>query len=397
LSLPVTRRIPVSVARPPADDDLTGGAITVRPGPDGAGLSPQQYTDDGRLVVVRTPLPRPGGRSPVGLGQQEIGLLHAGAFRVLARATREDRGPLRGRMRQITAIGAGDGHLVWVETPSTDLVHHEWVLRGCRIGSCVVRTLARSAPLTGDSRLVDVFGGNRPVVLAGHVYWATAVPLVRRPDPGSAAHWSFDVQRVRLDGRGRATTVARDAVLPTAADGALFYVTKGTAGGDGVPWYRIHRRQAGTGTDQVVVTGPMRGEARITGLVAGSGWLAWTVSSERVGDQGWDPGTSRPGHVYLMDPATDRVVEVTTADNTGLNGSLALGPGRLLWGNGSGNGDPGQYLVDLDRFTLWRLGENRGASLVLTDPRSPRVLWATDCGSGAGTCWREGHWRRRNG
>jgi len=43
---------------------------------------------------------------------------------------------------------------------------------------------------------------------------------------------------------------------------------------------------------------------------------------------------------------------------------LSCGDTFVAWGNGSGNGDPGQYVVDAPSGKLWKLGESPGISAV---------------------------------
>jgi hypothetical protein len=100
--------------------------------------------------------------------------------------------------------------------------------------------------------------------------------------------------------------------------------------------------------------------------------------------------------LYVMDLARGQVTMIVTKDEAGGNGSFAFGPGILLWGNGSGNGDPSQFVLDIGTGQLYRLGAARGFSLVMATSTTPWISWGKDCStkSSAGrACYITARWR----
>lgn len=364
---------------------------------DGSYLSPDVLRDDGTIVAQKTPKYAGSTRDwEVVISRESLGLLTSGRFAPLARSERETVGALKGKMRQITSVDADERYVVWVETPSTELNYCEWVIRVYDGKSKKVRTIARSQLLKGKSRLICTYGETRPLILDEYAYWSTAVALIGQPSPKQKNHWSFDIQRARLDGRSEVETVVQNGVLPAVDGEALYYATNSLSESLKPVSYEIHRRiQGEASTDEVLVSGATKGDSRITNLSAGDGSVVWTVSSERIGKEGWDPDLSKPGYLYVMSEARRSATRVTLGDPGSVNYSIGIGKRRVVWGNGSGNGNPGEYLLDLERSELWKLGENQGASLVLTAPTAQHVVWATECPADPQmVCWRSGEWKR---
>lgn len=388
---PVTRGMDVATATAAPGPDLRGlRTIRVR-GTDGTTTGPEQLLDDGGYVAVRSEPPGTRGDSSLALGTQELGIVRNGALKVLARNATETSGTLKGTRRQIIGTALTSKHLVWVETPSTDLNYCEWAVRVRDLATGTTRQIAHSPVLQEGRRILRVFGETRPFVLGDRVYWAANTPLTSRPDPGKDSDWRYDLLSARTDGRGGVTTIARAAALPAVDSGAVYYATTTNTPSRA---FRIHRLSAtGPTSATVVATGRLRGESALTNLAAGKGRLVWTVSSPDAGQE-WEKGTDTPGHVFVMDTATRDVVDVTTADEVSGNYSIAFGPGRVLWGNGSGNGDAGQYLLDLHELRLHRLGRTQGFSTVLSAPGSSWIMWGSACSSpeDGGTCWMAARW-----
>lgn len=306
-----------------------------------------------------------------------IGLLRDGHYRAFAQAGRDPAGPFRGQQRQITDLAAGEGYVVWVETPSTDMDGNEWTIRAWHQSTGRITEVAHSRYLRKGHRYAGYAGSIVPVVLGGQAYWPSPVPTSDHPGDDNPKDWSFRVLSAPLSGGGPTRTIATDAAFAAVVDGSLFYATHESRGKRHIA-YLIHRRERGVGPDTVVARGAIAGMSDLTNVAGGNHLLAWTTSAPDV-QQGWMPGESTPGRVYLMDLRTSRVTELVTADEAGANYSFAFGPDRLLWGNGSGNGDAGQYLFQPSRNALYRLGTTQGGAMVVSAPIGSAIRWSNHC------------------
>jgi hypothetical protein len=387
------RRLTVAAARPAAASALRGLKTIRVQGPNGTTTGPEQLLDDGSYLAVRSEPPVMSQSGALGLGRQELGTVRNGVWKTLARNGTENAGTMKGSARQIIGAAMTSKHLAWVETPSTDLNYCEWSVRIRDMATGTTRQISHSPVLQGGRRILRVFGETRPFVVGDHVHWAANTPLTSRPDPAEPSDWRYELLQARTDGTGGTTVLARGAALPAVDSGSVYYATTTTAPERS---FRIHRHRLSAGgpsSDTVVASGRLRGEAALTNLSAGQGRLVWTVSSPDAGQE-WDANTDAPGHLFVMNTATRDVLDVTTADLALGNYSIAFGPDRVLWGNGSGNGDAGQYLLDLRTLRLHRLGRTQGFSTVLSAPGSARIMWGTACpGQGTGQiCWRSARW-----
>ena len=71
--------------------------------------------------------------------------------------------------------------------------------------------------------------------------------------------------------------------------------------------------------------------------------------------------------------------------------SLGCGNTFIAWGNSSGNGDPGQYVLDVSGNKIWKLGELSGISMVLD--AGSMLAWALPPQSAQDTApWRLTKW-----
>ena len=62
-----------------------------------------------------------------------------------------------------------------------------------------------------------------------------------------------------------------------------------------------------------------------------------------------------------MNLATKAMQTIALDDNAG-SPDLSCGDTFVAWGNGSSDGDPGQYVIDVPCGKLWKLGESPGIS-----------------------------------
>ncbi|MCE0537786.1 hypothetical protein LWF15_20030 [Kineosporia rhizophila] len=305
--------------------------------------------------------------SRVGLWSQTKGFVPA------AKTGREARGVLKGAERQSDGMKRVGDRLVWMETPSTDLMFQEWSLRTAETDGSGVRELAHSQPLKPPARPLPVFGGTDPVVIGDWVYWAATVATTLTPDPAAEKDWEFNILRTKLSGRSKVETVAKNSVLPAAAGGDLVYVTRTPGASKG---YEIRRRAVSDGgTEKTIVRGIPYGETEIVDLVASDSYVAWGVSAPKVGEAGWS-SKSEPGQIFVLDLATHEVGTVIAADEVAGQRNLSLTRTGVLWGNGSGNGDPTEYYLNMSTRKLHSIAEQRGYSVVKGDPAHDTIIWA---------------------
>jgi hypothetical protein len=326
-------------------------------------------------VIAVDPLGNPIGLGPQRVGStagQDVALLSAmtigrvGVNGVTPVAeTLKDPFGVTGNYDQITAAD-GDGEwVVWVETPSTDLQFQEWVIRA--VGkSGVVRELARSTSLPMGQRFPDCLGGTRPVIAGAWVYWATAVPTVPAPRLERPSDWRIDVLRTKLAVSSAVETVARDAVMPVAqGDGVVFLqrLTTPEAG------YEV-RRISPTGESVALATGRDVGGYAPTVVSAGRDAVAWMVGRPTSGPE------LALGYLFVHDLHSGKTIRIDLGSDGGEGSSMATSVYGPVWGSGSGSGDAGEYLYDLKRSVIVRLGESEGYSVVVANQKSSIVAWA---------------------
>ncbi|GLY28101.1 hypothetical protein Kisp02_14660 [Kineosporia sp. NBRC 101731] len=302
-----------------------------------------------------------------------VGLWSDGkGFVAVAKTGKETAGPMAGAERQVMGATQAGDDLVWIETPSTDLAFLDWSLRTAKSDGSKTRELAHSQILKGDARPLTVTGGTYPVVIGEWVYWAASVAITADPDPGTAEDWEFNILRTKLSEKSKVETVARNAVMPAVAGRDLVYAARQSETSDS---YEIHRMAvSGDGSDEILIRGTVSGTSDIVDLAASESYVAWGVRSPEVGEEGWSR-KSLPGQIFAMDLATEEVSTVVTADEVG-SANLSLTKTGVLWGNGSGNGDPTEYYLNMPTHKLFSLAKNQGHSAVAGDPAHDTVMWA---------------------
>ncbi len=297
---------------------------------------------------------------------------------------------MAGQDRQITDVTSKGDQFVWLETPTTDPAYFEWSLRTATLNSSGARELAHSRILTGGGRrYISDTGGPSPVIIGDWVYWATAVPTTGTPTLTSKADWEFDILRARLSGASKVETFVRNAVMPAAAGKSLAYAAydRGYASK-----YEIHLKSlSGAESDRILVGGYRSGSSFLTTLAASGSTVAWTVSSPDLEKEGWDAGKTKPGQVFVMDTSTGSITTIVTADDSASSNTLAFTRNGLVWGNGSGNGDPTEYYFNPVDGRLSKLGKQEGLSAVYADPATDLVQWASGTDRKSGRIeWHEG-------
>jgi hypothetical protein len=349
--------------------------VTLRPRANSTGETLELLGIDaeGRSVAVQSstnPLNAAGDRL---VHSSQVGLWNGKKFTAVATSGRETKGTLAGRDRQITDAVIQGARMVWMETPSTDPGYFEWSLRTSLLSGSGLRELAHSKILQGGRRFIADTGGQAPVIIGDWVYWATAVPTTDTPREVKA-DWEFDILRTRLSRASKVQTLVRNAVMPTVAGKSLAYASYAAAGSSK---YAIHLKNvSGDGNDTVIVGGDRSRSSFLTSLAASGSMVAWMASSPDLTNDAWVAGKSKPGQVFVMNTSTGLITTIVTQDEVEGSGSLAFTKSGLVWGNGSGNGDPTEYYLNVRDNHLYKIGRQRGLSLVYSNPDADLVQWA---------------------
>ena len=164
-----------------------------------------------------------------------------------------------------------------------------------------------------------------------------------------------------IAGREPLTTAVDRAKLPAATGGGIAYVrSKDVDPGAPASRYEIRLRQAGA--DTLVTSGPLVKDEQVSTMCASDTVLAWAVRSPEVAADA--PTSAAPlGRLHVMSLAAKAQQTIQLDDAAG-SLDLSCGDTFVAWGNGSGNGDPGQYAFDVPSGKLWKLGESPGISIV---------------------------------
>jgi hypothetical protein len=346
---------------------------------DGRRAAVQAVATDGSLTVASWQPPKVGGAVPELVGDVRIESWSPGHKRVVS------DGPKTrvGGPSQIVGAAQCSAQPVWVETHSVDLDHQDWRVWTVPTGGGGPRLLGSSSALTpGRVPLSPALYVSNPVAGGGVAYWPVTVPAASKG--AATGSWQTAIAGRQLDGSGRLRVVARDAIFPQALpDGRLLYVRPHGLGHSTVPAGTVEIRQVEQGVDTLVASTRVKAGSKLVGFAADTDLLAVKVADTPGRDatssgqlRVWSaPGlTSRRLPWQLPEPLTIQLA----GDGVGVEASS----GFLAWGNGSGNGDGGEYVLDVGRRALSRLAVNEGASEVHICHR--RVAWSIPAPDGSG-------------
>ena len=243
------------------------------------------------------------------------------------------------------------------------MYHLDWRIYAYDAASHKTRLLADSDQLYRTKQLPWPPGYVEPVLSSdGIVYWSALAP-----DRTGRQGFTPVILARDLAGRTPVRTVVRNAVYPRVAGSTLYYVKSNasdpkTAAGR----FEIHAR---TGPrDTIAVEGPLVRDQQIGDLAVNATHVAWTVGvTSRQADPSTDPDqgcadrSANGCTLNIKRVGTDTIRRIALS---GGGADLAMHDTLLGWGSGSAQGDPGEYLFDLERSKLYRLGRSRGCSTV---------------------------------
>jgi len=318
---------------------------TVDPrGPSGARVGVYAIRADGRSVIVNSP----PGESGALIAQAQVGI-QTGRSRVWFPP---QTGP---EPRQAISAAARDQSLVWLETKSTDLFYQDWKVYAARDGQPQPTLLGDSFDLTSTDKVPPAPGVTIITTDGVHAWWTMTYTTKSQP-----RGWGARIMVRDIAGHQPLTTAVDRAKLPAATATGIAYVrTKEVDPTMAANRYdlRLHK----TATDTLLTSGPLAKDEQVPAMCASDTLLAWPVRA-RDSPPGASP-TDALGHLHVMTLAT-KAQHTIQLDDSAWSLDLSCGDTFVAWGNGSGNGDPGQYVVDVPGGQLWKLGESPGISAV---------------------------------
>ncbi len=317
---------------------------TVDPhGSSGARVGVRTIRDDGSTVIDSSPAPGPGEF----LTQSQVGI-QTGQSRTWFP-------PQTGKQpRQAIAAAAHGRSVVWVETKSTDLFFQDWKVFAARVGQGQPILLGDSFDITKTDQVPPPPGVEIITTDGVHAWWMMTYPT-KSPRGFGARIMVRDIA-----GHEPLTVAVDKAKLPVATGGGVAYV-RSTDVDPAVPANRYDIRLRRAGADTLVTSGPLAKGEQVSTMCASKTLLAWAVRSPETSAE--NPGAWASGHLHVMMLATKAQHTIELDDNA-WSLDLSCGDTFVAWGNGSGNGDPGQYVVDVPSGKLWKLGESPGISAV---------------------------------
>lgn len=269
----------------------------------------------------------------------------------------------------------------WAETPSTNM-SLDWRLFSVTAGQRVPKLIADSFDLLKTSNIPYPYGVQMLATDGSNVWWVMVYPTSKSPNG-----WGSRIM-VRDIGARKPLKIAVDlAMMPKAIAAGLIYVrSKDVDPSMSASRYEI--RLLKNGVDTLISSGPLTKGQHISSLCASDTLLAWGVGL--VSTSSVMPNDKPYGHLHAMTLAT-KAQRIISLSNSAVGLSIGCGTNFVAWGNGSGGGDAGQYVMNVSSGKIWKLGSNQGLSAVLV--AGNYLAWALPIPSGVRTAsWRVVKW-----
>jgi len=187
------------------------------------------------------------------------------------------------------------------------------------------------------------------------VYWTAATPV-----DAQGGFYSTVLNAHAVDGSGATTVLADNVVFPVLMGDTLLAVRYPGFDPDATEgFFEVVQVDTRDGGVSPFVSFPVSDQAVLLDICATPEYLALAVS-DRI--------------EIRYRSAIDTVSKVVKVDGDGTK--LGCGDSFLVWGNGSGFGDNGQYLLDLDTDDIYKLGVSKEAPsswLPVTTSHGPNV------------------------
>ena len=343
---------------------------TVDPhGSSGARVGVLALRDDGSAVIVSSPRPAYGAL----IAQSQVGV-QTGQSRTWLPPQTGDQ------PRQAIAAAAHGQTSVWLETKSTDLFFQDWKVFAARPGQRLPTLLGDSFDLAKTDEVPPPPGVKYLTTDGVHAWWTMTYRA------NTQRRWGARIMVRDLAGHEALSTAVDMAKLPTETGGGIAYVRTNDVD-PRMPVNRYDIRLSQTGADTLVASGQLAESEQVSTMCASDTLLAWAVRSRETSAA--IPGASAGGHLHMMTLATKAQHTITLDDNA-WSLDLSCGDTFVAWGNGSGSGDPGQYVVDVPDGKLWKLGESPGISAVYA--AGTMLAWTLPPKAQEGAPWRVTKW-----
>lgn len=339
-------------------------------GVSGARVAPLAFREDGSAVIDNVPLAGPGEF----LTQSQVGI-QSGKTRTWF--------PIQtgSKPRQAFEAVAHGTTVVWAETTSTDM-SLDWRLFSMTAGQKVPTLLGDSFDLLKIDEIPYPPGVRMLATDGVNAWWVMVYPTSKSP-----TGWGARIVVRDIAARKPLKTAVDKAMFPVAISSGLIYVRSKDVDPT-MTSSRYEIRLLKNGVDTLITSGLLTKGEHISSLCASDTLLAWgvgAVSTSRINFTG-EPY----GHLHLMTLAT-KVQRVVSLSNSAVGLSLGCGTDFVAWGNGSGSGDPGQYVLNVPSGKIWKLGSLLGLSAV--DVAGDVLAWALPLESGSKTApWRVVKW-----
>lgn len=264
---------------------------------------------------------------------------------------------------QVSGAAFNERYVVWMETPSTDLMTDPWVLYRYDRAEDSVQELAH-APRLGAAPPPPVPGYTGPVLAGDRVFWAQA--------GGTPKALTSDIMGCQVTDCSPQTVIP-GAAYPTAADGKVYAIAHNrfTGGEVEAPQMTIQAVPSTQGGGVVEVkTVELTPTQFPNGLAASDTGLVWLISDSADKDQ---------AHVWYTDAETVLTVE------SELSGQFAYpiaADTYMAWAEGTGTADAANFLMDRSG-ALYSLGTT--GSLYGLDGAGDIVVWREETKPGGGT------------
>jgi hypothetical protein len=342
---------------------------TVDPhGASGARIGVKAIRSDASAIIVSSPAGQVVAQSRVGI---QIGQARTWF-------------PLQTNMKfgQPFQVAAEAPGIAWLETNSKDISYQGTkvfaVVAGqakpIMLGDAVDQTKTNLTPWPRGSTIITTDGV--------HAWWT--MPYMTKKIQGG---WAARIMVRDIAGHEPLKIAVDKAKLPVAAAGGVEYVRSEDVD-PSMPAGRYEIRLLKGGKNTLITSGPLVKGEQVSGMCASNSHVAWSLAAAGAPRQRI-PAASTGGRLHVMTLAMKAQKIVLLNDDAG-GISLSCGDSFIAWGNGSGKGDPGQYVLDLPSSKIWKLGQAQGISLVRAAGNI--LAWALPPKSQEAAPWRVSKW-----
>ena len=247
---------------------------------------------------------------------------------------------------QATVATSGGGTYVWRETTSTNLFWEDYRILAVKSGETALTVVADSADTTPEGTVLPMLPDvERSLATDGeNVYWTAATPV-----DAEGGFYSTVLNAHAADGSGPTRVLAENVVFPVMMGDKLLAVRYPGFDPDATEGlFEVVEVDTHSGGVTPFVSFEVSDTAVLVDLCATPEYLALAVS-KRIQIR------------YASD--IDTIATYVRVHGNGTR--LGCGDSFLAWGNGSGSGDAGEYLLDLENNDIYKLGSLEGGSNVM--------------------------------